>query len=41
METWVANGNLPVGVVDVEWLGSDDITPSDVDPTSVSLLFLF
>jgi hypothetical protein len=38
MEQWQPNGSLPVGVVDLEWLGSEDITPSEVDFTSVSLI---
>lgn len=41
METWQPNGSLPVGVVDVDWLGSSDITPSEVDPTAVSFVILF
>ena len=36
METWRPFGQFPVGVIDVEWLGDNTITPSQVDPTAVS-----
>ena len=36
METWTHFGTFKVGVVDVEYLGSSEITTDDVDPSKVS-----
>lgn len=36
METWKPFGQFPVGVADVEWLGDDLMTSSEVDPKAVS-----
>lgn len=35
MEVWSHFGQFKVGIVDVEWLGSQDITTDSVDPSKV------
>ena len=35
MSACVPFGKFKVGIVDLEWLGAPDLTPTDIDPQQV------